>query len=539
MKKRPKASNDEDSYVASKKRKVNKFKLLVSPGAKIEQVLYAKEKFKVKCYIENMDGSPYYSQKPTPIDIFLAYAPDNYNEKNVLPVEISTIQAVKGNPITVVNQINPFVAENGVGNFEIQINTHSMDHKDRKFCLCFKLKGEEFKHVNAAISSPIQTIEYKLVISKSISDTCGDKDSDNVFYKDQGGKLRTMDCTIRLQRRDGETVSHETFPLKLLLCYEDKNVVANQSFLSIPQDIVKLQIENGYFHLKFRIEDVSKNHGKQKFRVLISPGDLQSSRRCAPVYTAPVLIKSKKNKTKQHTNLEDLTASSLNAFSIASDPGGNLATENETYDDNGRNNKNTTINGLSLNTYKMEERLRRQINAGKMNMKLAASALIEYSAKTTMCMNAMVQIQKQFQSEFRKYVEPSINFIVDEIQRRQHTPQPSQPEYTNGSDFLSHTYGSTRSSNRKDQKVEKEANVDNFAIDASNTSLTNDQIAPPTIFHSRESSLILFGHNNSLNNTNDLIPSSPFRHSSISSDTYHIRTSRQNSFDFLAQEVKA
>ena len=82
------------------------------------------------------------------------------------------------------------------------------------------------------------------------------------------------------------------------------------------------------------------------------------------------------------------------------------------------NVKNNKANLLDLGTYKMDEILRKQINSGKMNMNLAASALIQYSAKTTMCLNAMMQIQKQFQNEFHKYVEPSITFLVEEIQKQ-------------------------------------------------------------------------------------------------------------------------
>jgi hypothetical protein len=100
--------------------------------------------------------------------------------------------------------------------------------------------------------------------------------------------------------------------------------------------------------------------------------------------------------------LEDLTASSLNAFSIASsaDPN-NITTGNGLGGSgagNSNSNSNNKINALDLNMYKMEGKLRRQINSGKMNMNLAASALIEYSAKTTMYMNAMVQIQKKISS---------------------------------------------------------------------------------------------------------------------------------------------
>ena len=114
--------------------------------------------------------------------------------------------------------------------------------------------------------------KYKFVITTPISATCANTkekgDGDNVFYKDQGGKLRTMECTLQLQKLGNVNVLSEKIALKLTLYYEDKTEVSNQEILQIPI-MVQEQcfIENGTFQLKFRIEDVSKITEKEILRI--------------------------------------------------------------------------------------------------------------------------------------------------------------------------------------------------------------------------------------------------------------------------------
>jgi hypothetical protein len=62
-----------------------------------------------------------------------------------------------------------------------------------------------------------------------------------------------MECVVQLQQSGGINILTENVPLKLTLCYEDKSIVANQSFLSISQDIEKFQIKNGTFSVKIFI----------------------------------------------------------------------------------------------------------------------------------------------------------------------------------------------------------------------------------------------------------------------------------------------
>merc|ERR1712100_476643 len=192
-------------------------------------------------------------------------------------------------------------------------------------------------------------------------------------------------------------------------------------------------------------------------------------------------------------------ASDLNNSKMESGGGGGGSSSNS----NGNNNnnvKNNKANLLDLGTYKMDEILRKQINSGKMNMNLAASALIQYSAKTTMCLNAMMQIQKQFQNEFHKYVEPSITFLVEEIQKqRSHTQNVTNSINNNNGTTTTNnsmTNNNSKTSKKKRKRMEEEQQQvnTNVVIDATNMSLSNDQIAPPSMF-SRGSSMKLFTSN--------------------------------------------
>merc|ERR1719198_2513048 len=139
-------------------------------------------------------------------------------------------------------------------------------------------------------------------------------------------------------------------------------------------------------------------------------------------------------------------------------------------------------------------------------MNLAASALIQYSAKTTMCLNAMMQIQKQFQNEFHKYVEPSITFLVEEIQKQRSHAQnvtnsiknnngTSNTQQNISANTTTTTNNNSKTSKKKRKRMEEEQQVNtNVIIDATNMSLSNDQIAPPSMF-SRGSSMKLFTSN--------------------------------------------
>jgi len=288
-------------------------------------------------------------------------------------------------------------------------------------------------------------MKYKLVISKPISATDGlEEDGKAVFYKDQGGKLRTMECTVQLRSvEENMRYLEMSMPLKLTLCYENEEVVAKQDYLSISEEVRSMRINKGTFHLKFRIEDVSKNHGRRRFRVMIAPKGANFEAICRPVFTEPVLIKSKKNKPKYRDIGDYLATSSF---------------------ETGENRKNGVV------CYKLNDALRRQFKAGKMNINLAAAALIEYSAKTTMFLNSIVEQQKQFHTDFRNYVEPSINYLVSDIKNRRQQAG-SMPEMT----FENQPTVDLQDDSKSNVD---ESSVSEYCFDAANPSLRLNETRP-------------------------------------------------------------
>ena len=83
------------------------------------------------------------------------------------------------------------------------------------------------------------------------------------FYKDEGGRANCLECILCLKDSIGNTVLSRTIPLAARLVYEgDFSPVQSQ------RDILEiitpnLEIKKGNCQIDFRINEVSKNHGKR------------------------------------------------------------------------------------------------------------------------------------------------------------------------------------------------------------------------------------------------------------------------------------
>lgn len=126
------------------------------------------------------------------------------------------------------------------------------------------------------------------------------EDLPQVWFKDEGGRDRCMDVTVRLLNGAGHLVTDRRVPLRLVLRYRNGNDVLQQDLLKVSPDCRRFIDETGSTTIKFRIEDVSKNHQKQPFGIWIGP-DTVTAPQTADVgaaITNYVDIKSKRNKRK-------------------------------------------------------------------------------------------------------------------------------------------------------------------------------------------------------------------------------------------------
>lgn len=122
----------------------------------------------------------------------------------------------------------------------------------------------------------------------------------SIWYKDEGGRDKCMEVQVAVYNANDQLVPDNAH-LKLTLCYDEKSnflAVINQDLLRSLGTKPVHQLDGGRCRLRFRIEDVSKNHQGQDFCVKVE----SSNPLVAPGYTPSVSVRSKRNK-RQRTSI--------------------------------------------------------------------------------------------------------------------------------------------------------------------------------------------------------------------------------------------
>lgn len=105
---------------------------------------------------------------------------------------------------------------------------------------------------------------------------------------------------IQLVNSSGHLVTDRRVPLRLVLKYESGQDVSQQELFKISPESRRVIDDTGSATIKFRIDDVSKNHQKQAFAVMVA-ADVTAVPLNADIggaISAAVDIKSKRNKRK-------------------------------------------------------------------------------------------------------------------------------------------------------------------------------------------------------------------------------------------------
>jgi hypothetical protein len=148
-----------------------------------------------------------------------------------------------------------------------------------------------------ATSNQIIVVNYK--INVTVTD-----EWESIFYKDEGGRDKCMTIEAVLLNRDGTLYVGQQVPLQTTLYYDNDNKplkVGRQEILRVLGPSKSLtDRRSGKATIKFRIDDVSKNHQGQDFRVQVavdskSKGFLD----IAPDFSPAVSIRSKRNKRQR------------------------------------------------------------------------------------------------------------------------------------------------------------------------------------------------------------------------------------------------
>ena len=169
---------------------------------------------------------------------------------------------------------------------------HNSDRERNAFVIRLEAKGD----IQGTRSSVIHIVRAKLNIVTS-SDW-----PDPVWYKDEGGRDKCMEVTVHIIDKESQRL-HESVPLRIELCYEAKP--SGRPLAVLDQDILRLlgssrilELDStGQTKLRFRVEDVSKNHQGQNFVLKIQPKAEIAD--IAPAWTPAVAIRSKRNKRQR------------------------------------------------------------------------------------------------------------------------------------------------------------------------------------------------------------------------------------------------
>ncbi len=177
-----------------------------------------------------------------------------------------------------------------------KITSDVSQHKITKYSISFATRSitpaSLMNKVSFGTISPIQIVNEKIVV-----DT--DKWS-SVWFKDEGGKENGMEASISLRDADDNIVRNRKIPLKVSLLYDNElqtRVTKQDTLRILGLSSTCIDPDNGKCPIYFRIEDVSKNHQGQDFKLEIAPDSsriVDIARTCTP----SVSIRSKRNKRK-------------------------------------------------------------------------------------------------------------------------------------------------------------------------------------------------------------------------------------------------
>lgn len=139
-------------------------------------------------------------------------------------------------------------------------------------------------------------IQHRLLIQEKLPE---------LWYKDEGGRDKCMLLPIFLVNEKGERVGNRPVPLRVTLLYENEHPVLKQDILKMSPDCQRTIDSQGKALLKLRIEDVSKNHQGQAFRLKVEADTAQSPMNFDVAFdlSSTISVRSKRNKRRPHKGL--------------------------------------------------------------------------------------------------------------------------------------------------------------------------------------------------------------------------------------------
>eukprot|EP00611_Tribonema_gayanum_P026934 TRINITY_DN6528_c0_g1_i1.p1 TRINITY_DN6528_c0_g1~~TRINITY_DN6528_c0_g1_i1.p1 ORF type:complete len:371 (-),score=137.85 TRINITY_DN6528_c0_g1_i1:680-1792(-) len=219
---------------------------------------------------------PSYSFTETTFSVYIALV-DQYDQPQVLHggtvITLQLLHADSKKPVNpamlVIDSKQPLTL-NSKGGCEVKLRV-AEDNKLggamgglRKFAI--KAVAPHRDDVDPLITEPVTIVRYRLQVRDNPA-----RPVPKEWFKDEGGRENCVEMQVHLLDKDGHEVTTRRVKLRLVLLYDNLGRVQNQEILKLSPDSKMAIDDEGKAMLRLRIEEVSKNHQKQAFRIKVEP----------------------------------------------------------------------------------------------------------------------------------------------------------------------------------------------------------------------------------------------------------------------------
>ncbi|CAI5706470.1 unnamed protein product [Peronospora farinosa] len=240
-----------------------------------------------------------YRDDPFELTVYLVDPSDHLKSDVTVPLNVELYSAEKMMPVEkdilhIDPSTKPIMNGDGICKLRMSISECSMALGNRKFVLHISAattKETVNLNVTPAVTSEMTVIQHRLLVQEKLPE---------LWYKDEGGRDKCMTLPIYLVNAKNERVGNRPVPLRVTLLYENEHPVLKQDILKMSPDCQRTIDLTGKAVLKLRIEDVSKNHQGQAFRLKIEADTAQSPLNFDVAYdlSSSISVRSKRNKRR-------------------------------------------------------------------------------------------------------------------------------------------------------------------------------------------------------------------------------------------------
>ncbi|GMF40312.1 unnamed protein product [Phytophthora fragariaefolia] len=244
-----------------------------------------------------------YRDDPFELTVYLVDPADHLKSGVTVPLNVELYSAEKMMPVEkdilhIDPSTKPVMNGDGICQLRVSISECSMALGNRKFVIHISAaatKDTVNLNVTPAVTSEMTVIQHRLLIQEKLPE---------LWYKDEGGRDKCMTLPIFLVNAKNERVGNRPVPLRVTLLYENEHPVLKQDILKMSPDCQRTIDSTGKAVLKLRIEDVSKNHQGQAFRLKVEADTAQSPLNFDVAYdlSSSISVRSKRNKRRPGKN---------------------------------------------------------------------------------------------------------------------------------------------------------------------------------------------------------------------------------------------